>query len=111
MPTVNATIEIAAQSLRADQAARADLLLDCVPADAIASASAPRPGFDRPTLRVLTKSDLLDRRPPESDTIVPSASTGERLTQLWETGKLNSMPNAAQAPRYDIAAFLMEGFA
>ena len=26
-------------------------------------------------------------------------STGEAVTQLWETGKLNSMPKAAQAPR------------
>jgi len=32
--------------------------------------------------------------------LVPKAkSTGERLTQLWETGKLNSIPKAAHAPR------------
>ncbi len=26
-------------------------------------------------------------------------STGDEVTQLWETGKLNSMPKVAQAPR------------
>jgi len=38
-------------------------------------------------------------------------STGDIETQLCETGKLNSTPNAAHAPRYPILAFLMEGFA
>jgi hypothetical protein len=31
--------------------------------------------------------------------------------QLWETGKLNSIPNAAHAPRYPILAFLSDGLA
>jgi len=38
-------------------------------------------------------------------------STGDIDIQLWDTGKLNSMPNAAQAPRYPMSAFLIYGFA
>ena len=38
-------------------------------------------------------------------------STGDIETQLCETGKLNSTPKAAHAPRYPICAFLMEGLA
>ena len=38
-------------------------------------------------------------------------STGEIDTQLCDTGKLNSIPSAAHAPRYPISAFLIEVFA
>ena len=33
-------------------------------------------------------------------------STGDTVAQLWETGKLNSMPRATHEPRYDTCAFL-----
>jgi hypothetical protein len=37
--------------------------------------------------------------------------TGDIVIQLCDTGKLNSSPKAAHAPRYAIAAFLIEGLA
>jgi tRNA modification GTPase len=67
-----------AQSFRADQAARADLLLDCRSAD-----STPLPPIapDGPRLRVWTKSDLTTTgTPPE---VLPtSAETGAGLDAL-----------------------------
>ena len=46
-----------------------------------------------------------------SDSAVTAKSTGDTVIQLCDTGKLNSMPKAAQAPRYAIAASLIDGFA
>ncbi len=34
-----------------------------------------------------------------SGAVVVAKSTGDTVIQLCDTGKLNSMPNAAQAPR------------
>jgi hypothetical protein len=46
-----------------------------------------------------------------SGAVVVAKSTGDTVIQLCETGKLNSMPNAAHAPRYAIRASLIDGFA
>ena len=37
--------------------------------------------------------------PLPSRSVAKATSTGEVVIQLWETGKLNSTPNAAHAPR------------
>jgi tRNA modification GTPase len=67
-----------AQALRADQAARADLLLDCRSADA---GRAPALAPDRPRLDIWTKCDLA---PPEPDphTLATSARTGAGIAAL-----------------------------
>jgi tRNA modification GTPase len=66
-----------AQALRAELAARADLLLACESADA-----RPLPGdaADRPALRVWTKSDLAEPAVPGA--LATSAATGAGLAEL-----------------------------
>jgi tRNA modification GTPase len=67
-----------AQSLRDEQAARADLLLVC------ASPDTPEPppiAADRPRLRVWTKLDLAPP-PPDPDILATSAETGAGLAAL-----------------------------
>ena len=44
-------------------------------------------------------------------TMVELPREGEDVTQLWETGKLNSTPKVAHAPRYATCANLSEGLA
>ncbi len=73
-------IDDRAQSFRAEQSARADLLLDCRSAD---TPSLPPIAPDRPRLRVWTKSDLappIDRLEP--NTIATSAESGAGLDVL-----------------------------
>ncbi|MEO6811375.1 MAG: GTPase [Isosphaeraceae bacterium] len=65
-----------AQALRALQAARADLLIDCQPADSGPSPDLP---YDRPRLSIITKSDLA---PERADLPRTSASTGDGLPAL-----------------------------
>jgi tRNA modification GTPase len=71
-------IDDRAQALRADQSARADLLLDCRSAD---TAPVPPIASDRPRLRVWTKADL---DPPDSSSnlLATSAETGAGLDAL-----------------------------
>jgi len=45
-----------------------------------------------------------------SGPVVVAKSTGDVDIQLWDTGKLNSTPNAAHAPRYPIWVSLIDGF-
>jgi tRNA modification GTPase len=75
-------IENQAQSLRADQAARADLVLACISADT-RDAALYAPAHHVPSLRVWTKCDV---RPPGPDetpgAILTSATTGEGLDEL-----------------------------
>ena len=75
------SIEVAAQTLRAEQIEQADLLLECVPADAVAASLSHRTSTSG-SLRVQTKSDLLDGHSPLADAIITSASTGEGLAAL-----------------------------
>lgn len=73
------SIEDQAQAFRTDQAGRADLLLECIPADSPDSASV---GTDL-GLRVWTKCDLAP--PPvevDGGALATSASTGEGLDPL-----------------------------
>jgi tRNA modification GTPase len=70
-------IEGRAQSLRADQAARADLLLECRSPDTAAVPHPSEPG--PPRLLVWTKSDLA---PPSHDALPTSAATGAGLDAL-----------------------------
>ena len=70
------TIEGRAQALRAEQAARADLLLDCRSADTPAG---PPIEPDRPRLLVWTKADVCDAPPGLMPT---SAATGEGIGPL-----------------------------
>ncbi len=67
----------AAQTHRADQAARADLLLECLSSDTNPIAELPD---DRPRLRIWTKSDLSP--PPAPDLLPTSAETGLGLEAL-----------------------------
>jgi tRNA modification GTPase len=69
-----------AQAHRADQAARADLLLDCRPADA-GPVDPIRPPGDVPALVVATKCDLV-ASPIPAGTLATSSSTGEGLPAL-----------------------------
>jgi tRNA modification GTPase len=71
-------IEARAQSLRDDQAASADLLLDCSSADASGPPGAVSP--DRPRIRVWTKCDVTT--PPDGPDLPTSAATGEGLPAL-----------------------------
>ena len=72
--TASSSIDALAQSLRADQAARADLLLDCMPADASTICSM---STNTPALRVLTKSDLATSPLPPHDSFpLTSSATG-----------------------------------
>jgi hypothetical protein len=57
----------------------------------------------------LTSPTQIEALPSAFDTM--AEDTGDIDIQLCETGKLNSMPKAAQAPRYPINAFLMVLFA
>jgi tRNA modification GTPase len=76
LESADGAIEGQAQALRALQAARADLLIDCQPADADPSPTLPA---DRPCLSILTKSDLA---PDRADLLRTSASTGDGLPAL-----------------------------
>lgn len=67
-----------AQALGADQAVRADLLLDCRSGDAPPPAAPVAP--DRPRLVVWTKSDLTP--PPAPELLPTSAQTGSGLAEL-----------------------------
>jgi tRNA modification GTPase len=75
-------IEDQAQSLRADQAARADLLIHCVPADSEYEPSNANLPADRPFLLVRTKSDLTSGPVEGGDALATSAATGEGLDAL-----------------------------
>jgi tRNA modification GTPase len=73
-------IEARAQAFRDEQAARADLLLACLPAE-----DQTDPHFnpsDRPTLLVRTKADLAPGSPSPPGLISTSAATGEGLDAL-----------------------------
>jgi tRNA modification GTPase len=75
-------IEAQAQSLRDDQADRADLLLVCSSADT-RTASVERATWDVPELQVWTKCDLVLPCPSEyTGAIRTSATTGEGLATL-----------------------------
>lgn len=76
LESADGVIENQAQALRALQAARADLLIDCQPADADPSPTLPA---DRPCLSILTKCDLA---PDRADLPRTSASTGDGLPAL-----------------------------
>jgi tRNA modification GTPase len=75
-------IEAQAQAHRVEQAARADLVLDCVSGDTLAAIPAA-PAHPGPALRVWTKCDA---HPPGTDepagSIRTSAATGEGLDTL-----------------------------
>jgi tRNA modification GTPase len=75
-------IEDQAQSLRADQAARADLLIHCIPADSEHEPSNSNLPTDRPVLLVRTKSDMTSRVIEGGDALATSAATGEGLDEL-----------------------------
>ncbi len=72
-------VESNAQTVRASQAARADLLLECVPADAPPTAPV---AAGRPRLLVLTKSDLAGTPPAPPGFLATSAATGDGLDAL-----------------------------
>lgn len=78
LESARGVIEDQVQALRALQAARADLLIDCHPADADAQTSPGLPP-DRPQLSILTKADLA---PDRADLLRTSASTGDGLPAL-----------------------------
>ncbi len=54
-----------------------------------------------PPLHAVDEIDVAhhDRQRCRPGRVVVAKSTGDEVTQLWETGKLNSMPKVAQAPR------------
>jgi tRNA modification GTPase len=79
--TARSPVEERAQALRDEQAERADLLLDCHPADAPAP-TAPVVAPARPRLEVLTKSDLAPGWDSPSGGLPTSAATGEGLDAL-----------------------------
>ena len=63
--------------------------------------------FDAP-LTAVHLIDVADKDRSAAIRILPVAkSTGDIDIQLCDTGKLNSTPKAAQAPRYPINAFLI----
>ena len=72
-------ISVTAQALRAEQSSRADLLLDCVPAD---GPLAPSAVDGPPRLLVLTKSDLAECIPSPPEFLPTSAATGAGLDAL-----------------------------
>jgi tRNA modification GTPase len=86
--TAQTTIEATAQSLRANQAARADLLLDCYPADRDARESSlvtdvPSSFAAAPArLHIRTKSDLGRVSLADPGALSTSAATGEGLETL-----------------------------
>ena len=71
-------IDARAQALRAEQSDRADLLLECLPADSPSLPTDP----DRPRLLVLTKSDLPGAPPAPPGVLATSAATGAGLDRL-----------------------------
>lgn len=75
-------IEAQSQDFREEQAATADLLLICRPADA-PDAIPPAHPSDRRSLWVVTKADLAADRPEaEAEGLLTSAATGEGLARL-----------------------------
>jgi tRNA modification GTPase len=81
-------VEARAQALRHAQAARADLLLDCLPADRPDGDPGREPisedavSPDRPRLSVRTKADLAPDAPAAPGVWVTSAATGAGLAAL-----------------------------
>ena len=81
----------------------------------VCCSSTARPGRSRSSTRhwdpntASTLPTQIDALP--SACVPVAASTGDSDIQLCETGKLNSIPNAAHAPRYPISAFLIDRFA
>jgi tRNA modification GTPase len=75
------SIEARAQSLRADQKARADLLLECRSADAEVSSSDAHVN-DCPSIQVLTKCDLVDSLDVSTGSHRTSAKTGIGIAAL-----------------------------
>jgi len=73
------SIEAQAQALRDVQAARADLLLDCLSSDTLPVRTI---ASDRPRLSVWTKSDLAPPMAVESPALTTSAQTGAGLVEL-----------------------------
>jgi tRNA modification GTPase len=76
-------IEARAQTLRTEQAARADLLLACLPAGADHEGQLDFAGPpDRPRLLVRTKADLAPEAPVPPGVLATSAATGSGLDAL-----------------------------
>ncbi len=91
------SIAALAQTFRASEAARADLLLDCRPADA--------PSFDplttdRPRLLVVTKADLVDAPSALPGSLLTSAASGSGLESLRQAiaSAIRAVASSADLP-------------
>ena len=78
------SIEDQAQAFRADQAGRADLLLECLPADSDESDAGDRGAFSQSRLVIVTKCDRPHENRWAEGSILTSATTGEGLDTLRE---------------------------
>jgi tRNA modification GTPase len=90
-------IEARAQALRAEQAARADLLLDCCSGDVDSEIFT---SSGRPALCVRTKSDLVPALADAPDVLATSAATGMGLERLRAAiaSALRASADAADLP-------------